>query len=544
MKRSEISHKIALLLLLGFLFLLYPFFSVILGVAGSAVLALLAGCLLRCLLSGFSLTPRRYLAVGLLLAAGCIVGADVAYGLLCHFIGVRDNVFFAEIALLWMPGYLCFAAIPFLFSKSVRSFRFPLALAVAATGAILLVIEPFYWGEFEEDGGWSPRKLLCNCPAPIWNYGKPPVRFVVPVKDGSSEVFSPIAIVGWDGLDTLPLWGSNERFPEPLLPDGDSGFLRVTTEYGRDQVSIQIAPWPKREGVSAVTVTIPARTLYPDFSKEAVKIAYFNCYANSEAALRGEIRLTWRLRLLKLRLERGQAEDAITVVGDLLLNPVTRTVAVEPGRVFPFAPIRVGVADGTAWAAWRSPRSLNVMVSCRPGTVWSKPERLTGGVAWEFPFRGITAAGNGKVHFIWEDERNNFQHFSLVGRPGNADLCYRNFNTETMRWSGERKLSAGCKYVVSTAVAAEEDTVAVAWIGIKNGDYRALSHRLFYTVSFDGGRNWEKTRAIPGTVSADALELYLQDDTLRLFYGRRIGFEDQLRYFIFYRRRALAEFRR
>jgi len=537
-KRSAVSYKIALLLLLGFLSLLYPFFSVILGVAGSAVLALFAGCLLRWLLAGFPLTPRRYLAVGILLAAGCIVGVNIAYGLLLHFTGSRGNVFFAEIALLWMPGYLCFAAIPFLFSKSVRSFRFPLALAVAATGAILLVIEPFYWGEFEEDGGWSPRKLIYNHPVPIWNYDKPPVRLAAPVSDGV------IAVIGWDGLDTLPAWGSNDFLPEPLLPEGDSGFLGVTTEYGRDQVSIQIAPGPKNAGASAVTVTIPARTLYPDFSKEAMKIAYFNCYANSEAAPRGEIRLTWRLRLLKLHLEKGQAEDAITVVGDLLLDPATRTVAVEPGRVFPFAPIRVGVADGTAWAAWRLPRSLDVMVSCRPGTIWSKPERLTGGVAWEFPFRGITAAGNGKVHFIWEDERNNFQHFSLVGRPGNADLCYRNFNTETMRWSGERKLSAGCKYVVSTAVAAEEDTVAVAWIGIKNGDYRALSHRLFYAVSFDGGRNWEKTRAIPGTVSADALELHLQNGTLHLFYGRRIGSENKLRYLFFYRRRALAEDRR
>gem|GEM_PF-2913028 len=544
MSRSAIAHKIAPLLLLGVLFLLYPFFSVILGVAGSAVLALFAGCLLRWFLAGFRLTPRRYLVTGILMAAGCIVGADVAFGLLFHFIGFRNNMYFAEIALLWMTGYLCFAAIPFLFSKSVRSFRFPLALAVAATGAVLLVIEPFYWGEFEEDYGWSLRKFLCNCPVPIWNYGKSPVRFVVPVKDASSEIVSSIAIVGWDDLDTLPLWGSDERLPEPLLPDGDSGFLRVTTEYGRDQVSIQTAPWPKREGVSAVTVTIPARTLYPDFSPEAMKIAYFNCYANSEAAPSGQIRLTWRLRLLKLQLERGQSEDAITVVGDLLLNPATRTVAVEPGRVFPFAPIRVGVADGTAWSAWRSPRSLDVMVSCRPGTVWSKPERLTGGVAGEFPFRGITAAGNRNVHFIWEDERNSFQHFPLALRPGNADLYYRNFNTETMRWSGERKLSAGCKYVVSAAVAAEKDTVAVAWVGTKNDDYRTLPRRLFYTVSFDGGRNWEKTRAIPGTVSADALELYLQDGTLHLFYGRRLGSENQLRYFSFYRRRALAEYRR
>lgn len=539
MSRPAISHKIAPLLLLGFLFLLYPFFSVVLGAAGSAVLALFAGCLLRWLLAGFPLTPRRYLAVGILLAAGCVVGVDVAYGLLFHFIGVRDNVFFAEIALLWMAGYLCFAVIPFLFSKSVRSFRFPLALAVAATGAILLVIEPFYWGKFEEDYGWSPRKLLCNCPAPIWNYGKPPVRFVVPVKDGSSEVFSPIAIVGWDGLDTLPLWGSDERLPEPLLPDGDSGFLRLTTGYGGDLVSIQTAPWPKSKGVSAVTVTIPTRTLYPDFSRETMRIAYFNCYANSESAPCGEIRLTWRLRLLKQK--KRQPEEAITVVGDLLLNPVTRTVAVEPGRVFPFAPIRVGVADGTAWSAWRSPRSLNVMVSCRLGTVWSKPERLTGGVAWEFPFRGVTAAGNRNVHFIWEDERNSFQHFPIARRPDNADLYYRNFNTETMRWSRERKLSAGCKYIVASAVAAEKDTVAVAWIGTKNEDYRTLPRRLFYTVSFDGGRNWEKTRAIPGTVSADALELYLQGDTLRLFYGRRLGSENQLRYLVFYRRRVLAE---
>ncbi len=538
MKKSDVSYKVALLLLLGFLFLLYPFFSVILGVAGSAVFALLTGCLLRSLLAGFPLTPRRYLTVGILLAAGCIVGADVAYGLLFHFIGVRDNVFFAEIALLWMTGYLCFAAIPFLFSKSVRSFRLPLALAVAATGAVLLVIEPFYWGEFEEDVGWSPRKLIYNHPVPIWNYGKPSVRLAAPVSDGF------ITVIGWDGLETLPAWGSNDFLPELLLPEGDSGFQGVTTEYGGDQVSIQIAPGPKNAGASAVTVTIPARTLYPDFSKEAMKIAYFNCYANSEAAPRGEIRLTWRLRLLKLPQEKGQPEDAIIVVCDLLLDPATRTVAVEPGRVFPFAPIRVGVADGTAWAAWRSPRSLDVMVSCRPGTVWSKPERLTGGVAWEFPFRGVTAAGNRKVHFIWEDERNSFQHFLLARRPDNADLYYRNFNTETMRWSGERKLSAGCKYIVASAVAAEKDTVAVAWIGTRNDDYRTLPRRLFYTVSFDGGRNWEKTRVIPGTVSADALELHLQNGTLHLFYGRRIGSENKLRYLFFYRRRALAEFRR
>ena len=43
--------------------------------------------------------------------------------------------------------------------------------------------------------------------------------------------------------------------------------------------------------------------------------------------------------------------------------------------------------------------------------------------------------------------------------------------------------------------------------------------RLYYTVSFDGGRNWRKPQIIPGKVSqAGALTLYLIDGTLHLFH--------------------------
>ncbi len=65
--------------------------------------------------------------------------------------------------------------------------------------------------------------------------------------------------------------------------------------------------------------------------------------------------------------------------------------------------------------------------------------------------------------------------------------------------------------------------------------------RLYYTVSFDGGRNWRKPQIIPGSeLQANGLGLHLKNNVLHLFYGRRNDSDPQPGEFIFYRKRSLA----
>ena len=506
---------------------LYPVFIVFFGVTGGAAFGLLIGVLCFRRPSAANLSLRRKAGVGFLVAGAAVFLVNLMSGIYIRAAGFRGNEFLSDIAYLWIPGYLCFAAIPFLFSVVPRRFRFAAILFAAAWGGILLIVEPFYWGEFPVDEKWSvPVAVQNNFPVPLRKGGEPPKRFL-------AVVGTELAIIPVDQLSSLSCNNTMGGRPQFVLADGETGALSIETSCSGDAVSIRLdSVFYPDAATFPDEFRIPAETIYPAFSPGRMKIASFDCYENSGSMAGPKFSLSWRAQILRRLPAPDKAgildvceRIAITAVGDLHLDRVAGTASVSAVRVFLAAPLRVGSAGGIIWTAFRSPENPDVSICCRSGGVWSRPERLTKGAAWELPSRKNVAAGSRKLHFLWQDGRNNYLPFPisrfLFQARYNDDLWYRSFDADTTQWNREIKLSAGCKYVFDAAVAAEGNTVAAVWIGLKRGACRDefFSCRLFYACSFDGGRNWRKPQIIPGKVSkAGALTLYLIDGTLHLFH--------------------------
>lgn len=176
---------------------LYPVFIVFFGVTGGAAFGLLIGVLCFRRPSAANLSLRRKAGVGFLVAGAAVFLVNLMSGIYIRAAGFRGNEFLSDIAYLWIPGYLCFAAIPFLFSVVPRRFRFAAILFAAAWGGILLIVEPFYWGEFPVDEKWSvPVAVQNNFPVPLRKGGEPPKRFL-------AVVGTELAIIPVDQLSSL-----------------------------------------------------------------------------------------------------------------------------------------------------------------------------------------------------------------------------------------------------------------------------------------------------------------------------------------------------
>ena len=110
---------------------LYPVFIAFFGVTGGAAFGLLVGVLCFRRPSAANLSLRRKAGVGFLVAGAAVFLVNLMSGIYIRAAGFRGNEFLSDIAYLWIPGYLCFAAIPFLFSVVPRRFRFAAILFVS-----------------------------------------------------------------------------------------------------------------------------------------------------------------------------------------------------------------------------------------------------------------------------------------------------------------------------------------------------------------------------------------------------------------------------
>ncbi|MEI3000312.1 MAG: hypothetical protein V8T86_05330, partial [Victivallis sp.] len=161
-----------------------------------------------------------------------------------------------------------------------------------------------------------------------------------------------------------------------------------------------------------------------------------------------------------------------------------------------------------------------------PAEVWSRPERLTKGAAWELPSRKDVAAGNRKLHFLWQDGRNNYLHFPmsrfLFQARYNDDLWYRSSDADTTQWNREIKLSADANMYL-TPLSPQKGILSQPSGSVLSAecDGMSSSHAGFsmhaVLTAVETGVNQGSTSASPAA-QAGALTLSRTDGTLHLFH--------------------------